>query len=162
MGNQRFWLMKSEPNAYSFDNLLLEENQTAEWDGVRNYQARNFLRDEMKVGDGVLFYHSSSHPLAIMGLAKIVKEGYPDPTAFDVESIHYDPKSTQDNPIWYMVDIKAETKFINPITRDVLKTTQGLEEMMLLQRGSRLSIQPVSLKHWMLITEMASKQGSEQ
>ena len=154
MGDQKFWLFKSEPKAYSFQDLVGEKYQTAEWDGVRNYQARNFLRDEMKTGDGVLFYHSSSDPLAIIGLAKIVREGYPDFTAFDATSIHYDPKSTKENPIWYMVDIKAEKEFNEPITRDLLKRTNGLEDMILLQRGSRLSIQPVTSVQWEIIIRM--------
>lgn len=160
MGGQKFWLIKSEPNSYSFRDLLDETDQTAEWDGVRNYQARNFMRDDMKIGDGILFYHSSSDPLAIMGLAKVVREGYPDSTALDLNSIHYDAKSTEDNPIWYMVDIKAEKEFEEPITRDELKNTTGLEDMMLLQRGSRLSIQPVSLLQWQIITNIAANKGS--
>ena len=101
-----YWLMKSEPDVYGI-NHLKDESKTL-WDGIRNYQARNFMRDEMKIGDLILFYHSSSDPLAIMGLAKVVREGYPDFTALDLNSIHYDPKSTDATPIWYMVDIKAE------------------------------------------------------
>ena len=162
MGDQKFWLFKSEPKAYSFQDLLREKDQTAEWDGVRNYQARNFLRNEMKIGDGVLFYHSSSDPLAIVGLARVVREGYPDFTAFDETSIHYDPKSTENSPIWYMVDIKAEKEIIEPVTRELLKRTNGLEGMMLLQRGSRLSIQPVTSEQWEIINKMVFQQGSEK
>ena len=162
MDRKKFWLIKSEPNSYSFRDLLGEDNQTAEWDGVRNYQARNFMRDEMKIGDLILFYHSSSDPLAIMGLAKVVREGYPDFTALDLNSIHYDPKSTDATPIWYMVDIKAEKEFKEPITRDELKNTTGLEDMMLLQRGSRLSIQPVTPPQWKIIMKIAENKGSEK
>ena len=103
-----YWLFKSEPSAYSFKDLLNEENKTAEWDGVRNYQARNFLRDDIKKGDEVLFYHSNAKPIGVVGTAKVVREGYPDHTAWDPESEHPDPKSTPSKPIWFMVDIQAE------------------------------------------------------
>ena len=116
MAERRFWLVKSEPNSYSFADLQSELDQTAEWDGVRNYQARNTMRDDMKVGDGVLFYHSGDNPPTVVGTAIVVREGYPDDTAWDPSSDHPDPKSTPDNPIWYMVDIKSDTAFSRPVT----------------------------------------------
>ena len=146
---RRYWLFKSEPGAYSYADLL--RDQVAEWDGVRNFQARNFLRDQIQEGDGVLFYHSSTNPLAVMGTAVVVRAGYPDDTAWDPASEHPDPKSTPDNPIWYMVDIKPEQEFRQPVTRETLRDTPGLEEMMLLRRGSRLSIQPVTEAEWDII-----------
>ena len=108
MAERKYWLFKSEPTAYSFDDLLNEENQTAEWDGVRNYQVRNFMRDEMREGDGVLFYHSSTNPTAVVGTATIVTQAYPDVTAWDPQAKYYDPESSPDNPAWLVVDIKAD------------------------------------------------------
>ena len=108
MPEPKYWLFKSEPSAYSFDDLLNEEDQTAEWDGVRNYQARNFMRDDMKVGDGVLFYHSSAKPTAVVGTARIVREAYPDATAWDPNDIHYDPKSSPGETVWTVVEIQAD------------------------------------------------------
>ena len=105
---RKYWLFKSEPTTYSFSDLLSEPDKTAEWDGVRNYQARNFLRDEIKLGDGILFYHSSNDARAVIGTARVVREGYPDSTAWDPDSNHYDSKSTPDRPIWFMVDIQAD------------------------------------------------------
>ena len=145
----RYWLFKSEPGTYSFDDLVQDE--VAEWDGVRNFQARNMLRDDIKVGDRVLFYHSSSKPLAVVGAATVMAEGYPDHTAQDPSSAHPDPKSTPDNPIWYMVDIRATERFASPVTRDIMKVTEGLEGMMLLRRGTRLSIQPITEKEWRIV-----------
>ena len=153
MAQRRFWLFKSEPNAYSFDDLLGEDEQTAEWDGIRNYQARNLLRDEVKVGDGVLFYHSSSKPAAVVGSAVVVEEGYPDDTAWDPSSDHPDPKSTPDNPIWYMVDIKAEAAFRYPVNLAEIKANPGLENMVLV-KNSRLSVQPVTAEEWRTIVEL--------
>ena len=147
--------MKSEPNAYSIDDLAKEKNQTTFWDGVRNYQARNMLRDEIKVGDLVLFYHSNAKPMAIIGTAKVVKSGYPDHTAFDKSEKHYDPKSDPDNPTWYMVDIQLIQKFETPLTREELKAEPKLEGMVLLQKGSRLSVQPVTAAQWKIIHKLA-------
>ena len=148
MANPRYWLFKSEPTAYSFADLLNEPDRTAEWDGVRNYQARNFMRDDMKVGDGVLFYHSSSTPLAVIGVARIVREAYPDRTAWDPNSDHYDQKSTPDNPIWFMVEIQAEAELARPVTLQEIKENPRLQNMMLVRRGARLSIQPVEKEEW--------------
>ena len=153
MTEKRYWLMKSEPSAYSFSDLMNEDDSTAEWDGVRNYQARNTMRDDMKVGDGVLFYHSNAKPPAAVGTAVIVREGYPDNTAWDPNSEHPDPKSTPDNPIWYMVDIKAIAPFDRPIPLREIKATPGLENMALV-KNSRLSVQPVTSHEWDIVTNL--------
>jgi len=139
---ERYWLFKSEPNAYSFDDLVRDE--VAEWDGVRNYQVRNWIRDDIKVGDGVLFYHSSATPLGVVGSAQVVREAYPDHTAWDPNSEHPDPRSTPQKPLWYMVDIKPDRKFSRVVTLDEMRTVPELREMMALKRGNRFSITPVS------------------
>ena len=157
MSKQRFWLFKSEPGAYSFTDLQRETDQTAEWDGVRNYQARNLLRDEIKVGDGVLFYHSVVKPMAVVGTAVVVRDGYPDDTAWDPDSEHPDPRSTPDNPVWFMVDIKAEAEFPTPVTLAEIKSTPGLENMALV-KNSRLSVQPVTTEEWEIILGLGSTQ----
>ena len=156
MPEKRYWLMKSEPGAYSFSDLMNEEDSIAEWDGVRNYQARNTMRDDMKVGDGVIFYHSNAKPPGAVGTAIIVREGYPDFTAWDPESEHPDPKSTPDNPIWYMVDIKAVSEFKRLVPLREIKATPGLEEMPLV-KNSRLSVQPVSQEEWDIITRLGTE-----
>jgi predicted RNA-binding protein with PUA-like domain len=143
-----YWLFKSEPKAYSFNDLLAEPDQTTGWDGVRNYQARNFLRDQVKVGDGVLFYHSSADPPAIVGIAEVVRAAHPDPTAFDPDAGHYDPKSDRDNPTWYQVSIKAVRAIEPPLGLPELGKRPELAGMELLRKGSRLSIQPVTKGEW--------------
>lgn len=150
MTEKRYWLMKSEPGAYSFSDLMEEEDSTAEWDGVRNYQARNTMRDEMKAGDGVLFYHSNAKPSAVVGIAAVAREGYPDHTAWDEGSEHPDPKSTPDNPIWYMVDIRGEAAFKRAVPLREIKATPGLENMALV-KNSRLSVQPVTAEEWAIV-----------
>ena len=140
----RYWLFKSEPSAYSFDDLLNEENQTAEWDGVRNYQARNFMRDDMKVGDKVLFYHSSAKPTAVVGSARIAKEAHPDATAWDPNDKHYDPKSSPGVTVWMVVEIQAEAPLPKPVTLADVKANPKLKDMLLIRKGQRLSIQPVT------------------
>ena len=155
MAERSYWLVKSEPNTYSFTDLQREDDRTAEWDGVRNYQARNTMRDDMKAGDGVLFYHSNVKPMAVVGTATVVREGYPDDTAWDPSSEHPDPKSTPDKPIWYMVDIKAESVFARPVTLEEIKQTPGLEKMALVNR-SRLSVQPVRPEEWRIIVGLGS------
>ncbi|MFQ6028820.1 MAG: EVE domain-containing protein [Dehalococcoidia bacterium] len=157
MAERRYWIFKSEPGNYSFANLLGEEDQTAEWDGVRNYQVRNFMRDEMKVGDGVLFYHSSSKPTAVMGTAHIVREAYPDHTAWDPKAKYYDPKSDPANPAWLMVDIKADQEFNRPVTLQEIKENPRLQGMMLVRKGMRLSIQPVTEEEWEEIVSLGSE-----
>ena len=152
MAARRYWLFKSEPDVYSYSDLVRDKR--THWDGVRNYQARNLLRDEMKKGDGVLFYHSNAKPMVVAGVAKIVKEGYPDHTAFDSDSKYYDPKSDVEDPSWFMVDIAPVAAFAEPLTRDQLKEEAVLADMMLLRRGARLSVQPVSGKEWRHVLKM--------
>lgn len=150
----RFWLLKSEPNKYSWDDLKKDKNQTTSWEGVRNYQARNSLRDDCKEGDLVFFYHSRVEPQAIMGVAKVVRSGYPDHFAFQPDHMYFDPKSKQENPTWYMVDIKRIADFDPPFTLAEAKEMPGLENMTLVQRGSRLSVQPVSEDEFKLIVKL--------
>jgi predicted RNA-binding protein with PUA-like domain len=150
---KRYWLVKSEPEVFSFADLLKAKDKTTAWEGVRNYQARNLLRDEMKLGDGVLYYHSSTDPQIIAGTAVVVREGYPDPSQFDENSDYYDADSKKEDPRWFLVDIKADREFKHPLTRDELKATKGLEGMMLLKKGARLSVQPVTDKEWAIITK---------
>ena len=151
----RYWLFKSEADCYSIQDLSREKKKTTFWDGVRNYQARNFLRDDVRKGDRVFFYHSHADPLAIVGLCEVVKEAYADHTAFDPEEKHYDAKSKADDPTWYMVDIKLLEIFDKPLARDDLKSVPELKEMELLKRGSRLSIQPVSDKEAKTLLKLA-------
>lgn len=149
------WLFKSEENCYSIDDLAAEPKKTTFWDGVRNYQARNMLRDDIKKGDLVFFYHSNTKPLAIAGTAKVVKAGYPDHTAFDPVENHYDPKSDPEDPRWFMVDIKLIKKFPEPVTRDMLKEDPVTAKMKVLEKGSRLSIQPVQPDEWEAVHRLA-------
>jgi predicted RNA-binding protein with PUA-like domain len=149
-----YWLMKTEPSVFSWDDLQKMPNQITQWEGVRNYQARNFMRDGMKLGDRVFFYHSVEKPQSIMGIAKVVREAYPDHFSLDPKSDYYDPKSTSDNPRWLMVDIQWERSFSPPITLEELKAIPTLEKMMLLQKGSRLSVQPVTTEEWKLICQL--------
>lgn len=153
----KYWLMKTEPNVFSWDDLKNMPQQIAQWEGVRNYQVRNFMRDDMKVGDRAFFYHSNVKPQAIVGIAKIVREAYPDSFAFDPASPYYDPKSSPDAPRWLMVDVQFESAFVPPITLDELKLRSlELKDMMLLQKGCRLSVQPVTLKQWQVICNLRS------
>jgi predicted RNA-binding protein with PUA-like domain len=151
-----YWLMKSEPSEFSITDLKNKPNQTEHWDGVRNYQARNFMRDKMKINDRVLFYHSGVRP-SVVGTARIVKTGYPDFTAWDPKNKHFDPKSTPENPIWYMVDIRFESQFAEPVPLARLRTVPGLENMFLLRKGMRLSIQPVTPEEFDIIVEMGNQ-----
>ena len=150
----RYWLMKTEPNTYSWDDLKKEKNQTTQWEGVRNYQARNFMRDDMKMGDKIFFYHSVVQPMAIFGIAEVCRESYPDHFSWDPQSKYFDPKSTPEKPRWFMVDVKYVKDFAPPITLEELKKTNGLEGMILLQKGSRLSIQPVTKKEFDIIVNL--------
>jgi predicted RNA-binding protein with PUA-like domain len=152
---RRYWLVKSEPTSFSFDDLLLRPGRTTSWDGVRNFQARNYMRDDMKKGDLVFFYHSSTEPAAIVGIAEVARESYPDPTAFDAADSHFDPKSRADAPTWMMVDLRAKSRLPKPITLADLRGVKGLEKMVLLQKGSRLSVQPVTAKEWAIICRLA-------
>ncbi|OPZ89253.1 MAG: EVE domain protein [bacterium ADurb.Bin425] len=153
----RYWLMKSEPDVFSIFDLEKAKNKTTHWDGVRNYQARNFLRDEIKLKDKVLYYHSNSEPSAIVGVAEVVREGYPDHTAFDENDDHYDPKSKKDEPTWYMVDIKHVETFAEPLPLSMLKEVPSLKNMVLLQKGSRLSVQPVTEEEFEAILKLSQK-----
>lgn len=146
--------MKSEPSAFSIDDLIRSPNQTTYWDGVRNYQARNFMRS-MTVGDQILFYHSNVDPPAVVGIAEVVKTAYPDSTQFDKKDKHYDPKGTPLQPRWDMIDMKYVRKFQRPVTLDELRKETALKGMVLLQKGSRLSVQPVTSREWRHILSLA-------
>ncbi|MDE2428823.1 MAG: EVE domain-containing protein [Burkholderiales bacterium] len=143
-----YWLMKSEPDEVSIDDALAQ--QSVAWFGVRNYQARNFMRDAMRVGDGVLFYHSSCAEPGIAGLAEVVSGAYPDPTQFDMTSKYFDPKANRENPRWIMVDVKAKKK-TRLLSLSELRACKALSTMLVLQKGSRLSITPVSEMEWTTI-----------
>lgn len=145
-----YWLMKSEPEECSVDDALAAKNSTVPWVGVRNYQARNFMRDGMRVGDGVLFYHSSCAEPGIVGIARVASTAYPDPTQFDAKSPYYDPKSKPEEPRWLLVDVQVVKKIPN-ITLPALRARPELEDLVILRRGNRLSITPVEPKHWKAI-----------
>lgn len=151
---RHYWLMKSEPNVFSLDDLARAPKQITSWDGVRNYQARNFMR-AMKVGDQVLFYHSNAQPPCVMGIAEVVKTAYPDATQFDPHDVHYDPASPTDQPRWDVVDIRFVRKFAAPLSLDLLREQAGLKGMELLRKGSRLSVQPVKPSEWDEILRLA-------
>jgi len=157
-----YWLMKSEPDVYGFDDLCAEENQTDHWDGVRNYQARNIMRDLMKVGDRVLFYHSNTKPPHVAGVAEVVREGYPDHTAFDAAEKYFDSKSDPDNPRWFMVDVKAIQPLPAIVSLNELKANPLLSEMKVVQRGQRLSVQPVTRQEFDIVLAMAEAKAKEQ
>jgi len=148
-----YWLMKSEPGVYSIDDLQRDGKTT--WEGVRNYQARNFMRDQMQLGDQVLFYHSNAEPPGIAGLAQVCRTAFPDPTALDPTHTYYDPKATPSNPIWLMVELEFVAKFPRLIGLPELKAHPGLTDMLVIQRGSRLSVQPVAPEHFRLIQQLA-------
>ena len=154
---RRYWLVKSEPDTFSFADLVASPGRTTGWDGVRNYQARNFMRDGMKRGDLVFFYHSSTDPAAIVGVAEVAREAYPDPTALDAAHPHFDPKSRAEEPTWMMVDLRAVEPLARPLTLADLRGVKGLEKMALLQKGSRLSVQPVTDKEWEIVYRMGMK-----
>lgn len=153
----KYWLLKSEPDCFSIEDLANAPEQTTYWDGVRNYQARNFMRDDMQPGDHVLYYHSGAKPPHIAGTARVVREAYPDHTSWDKKSDHYDPKSTQQDPRWFMVDIRLEEIFPRTLSLDELRTIKPLADMVLLQRGSRLSVQPVKKQEFDTIVKLAKK-----
>ncbi len=152
-----YWLFKSEPETFSIDHLFKKPRKTEHWDGVRNYQVRNMLRDAIKVGDKAFFYHSSTVPPGIAGIVEIVKAGYPDLSAFDPESKYYDPKSTREKPRWFMVDVRFERKFKRMITLEEIKQQPRLESMIVTRRGSRLSITPVTAAEWKTIIALEKK-----
>lgn len=150
-----YWLFKSEPDCFSFADLVAAPGRTTGWDGVRNFQARNFLRDHVRVGDGVLYYHSSVDPPAIAGLAEVVEAGHPDPTAFDPSADHHDPRSRPDAPTWYQVSIRAVRAIEPSLTLSTLRAVPALAGMELLRKGSRLSVQPVTAGEWSAVLELA-------
>jgi len=150
-------LFKSEPNSFSIEDL--EQNKSTFWDGVRNYQVRNYLRDEMKIGDRVVFYHSNSEPPAAVGVAEICTNSYPDFTAFNPNDIHFDPKSDEKNPTWFMVDILFVSKFVNKVTLQEIKANHKLEKMKLVQKGNRLSIMPIEKEEFDEILKMSKKKS---
>jgi predicted RNA-binding protein with PUA-like domain len=151
----RHWLMKVEPDVYSIDDL--QRDGTTCWEGVRNYQARNLLRDDIKEGDLVLFYHSSTEPMGVAGIAEVARGGYPDHFAFKKGHDYFDPKSKKDEPTWFMVDIKFVERFPEVVTLKTLKATPGLEKMMVTQRGARLSVQPVTPREFEIVRSLATK-----
>ena len=153
----RHWLLKTEPSVFSFDDLLHAAQRTSGWDGVRNYQARNFLRDEMTKGDLVLVYHSGAQPPAVVGIAEVAREGYPDPTQFDRKHDHYDPDSDPAEPRWYQVDVRALRKLPRPVSLDEIRAEKALAKMALVQRGQRLSVQPVRPDEYERIVRMGEK-----
>ena len=149
-----YWLMKSEPSVFGIDDLKAKPQRTSFWDGVRNYQARNFMRDGMKKGDKVFFYHSSCPEPGIVGIASVAREAYPDATAFDAKSPYYDPKSDPQKPIWMGVDVKFVRRFKRVISLEELKQEPRLDGFTLLRRGNRLSVMPVSEEHWNAVLEL--------
>jgi predicted RNA-binding protein with PUA-like domain len=154
LGERRYWLVKSEPDVFSFAHLLRIHNKTTHWDNIRNFVARNFLRDGMKTGDRVFFYHSSTGEPGIVGICEVVREAYPDPSQFDPTSDYYDKKATKEKPIWFMVDLRAVAQMTHPVTLTQIKARKELKHMALLRIG-RLSVTPVTLTEWNVITQMA-------
>ncbi len=152
--NRCYWLFKSEPYVFSLDDLRNAKGKTTGWEGVRNYQARNLLRDKVKKGDRVFFYHSSVKPTAVVGTAEVVRSGYPDEEQFDPSATYFDPKSDPENPRWFQVDIRYRNTFRRPVTLSEMREYSELEQMVLLRKGSRLSIQPVSEKEWQFICQL--------
>ena len=161
MSTRNYWLLKSEPSCFSLQDLRSRPQQTEHWDGVRNFQARNLLRDEIKAGDLVFFYHSNIAEPAIVGIAEVVREGYPDSTALDPQGEHFDPHSAPDKPIWYMVDVRFVRELPRPVTLSELKSIPELSSMILLKR-SRLSVQPVSEQQWNAILALAGMDPRDQ
>ncbi len=153
-----YWLMKTEPDVFSIDDLYNKPKKTEPWDGVRNYQARNFMRDEMKKGDMVLFYHSNAKAeTGVAGVAIVAKESYPDFTSWDKKSKYFDPKSSEDKPRWFMVDVKYKKKFKRIVTLSEIKENKRLKDMRLIQKGNRLSILPVKKSEFDEILKMSEK-----
>ena len=154
---KKYWLFKSEPDVYGID--ALEADGTTYWEGVRNYQARNLIRDDMAVGDQVLYYHSNAKPPGVAGLAEISRPGYPDPEQFDPDSKYYDSKSTEDDPIWFVVDVRFVARFERFVSLAELKAEEALDGMLVTKRGQRLSVQPVEKRHFERVLDMAGYGG---
>ncbi len=153
---KKYWLFKSEPDVFSIDDLRKAPKQTTYWEGVRNYQARNLLRDEIQKGDEVLYYHSNAKPMGVAGIAKVTRAGYPDPEQFDKKSKYYDAKSSKDDPRWYVVDVTFVRKFDEVVELSALKGEKKLAKMMVVQRGARLSVQPVRKAEFDHVVKMAT------
>jgi predicted RNA-binding protein with PUA-like domain len=158
-GTMNYWLMKSEPDVFGIDHLAALPGGRDHWDGVRNYQVRNMMRDDMKAGDLAFFYHSNTQPPGIAGIMEIVREGYPDHTAFDPESKYHDPKSDPDNPRWYMVDVQFKRRLRRYLTLPELKANPALADMPLVRKGNRLSVMPLTERQWQAILEMETMNG---
>ena len=156
-----YWLFKSEPDCFSYADLEAAPDRTTGWDGIRNFQARNFLRDQVKKGDGVLYYHSSADPPAVVGIAEVVEEAHPDRTAFDPSADHHDPKSDSTNPTWFQVSIRAVRPIDPPLGLPRLRDVAELAGMELLRKGNRLSIQPVSPAEWGVVLRLAGLKPGE-
>jgi predicted RNA-binding protein with PUA-like domain len=155
-----YWLMKSEPDAFSISDLKSRPKKTEHWDGVRNYQARNFMR-AMKKGDLAFFYHSSCEVPGVYGIIEIARAAYPDHTAWDPENHHYDPKSTPERPLWFMVDVRFKRELKKPVTLTAIKMQSSLKQMRLVQRGSRLSVMPVTAKEWNTILKLTEEKPDD-
>lgn len=154
--DRNYWLIKTEPGCYSIDDLAAEPDRTTSWGGVRNFQARNFLRDGMAVGDLLIFYHSVTDPSAA-GVAEVVRAGYPDETAWTPEDRHFDPRSTPEKPLWYTVDVRFVEKFTHPVPLAAMRLVRALSGMELLRRGSRLSVMPVTQAEFETVREMGHR-----
>jgi predicted RNA-binding protein with PUA-like domain len=155
--DRHYWLLKSDPESFSFDDLWSLPARTTHWDGVRNFQARNFLRDEMKKGDLAFFYHSGGDDPGVVGIVEVVREGYPDHTAFDPKDSHFDPKSKKDSPTWSMIDIHAVERFPRPVSLAEMRTRPELEGLPLLQKGNRLSVQKVGSTEWNAVVALSKR-----
>lgn len=153
---RRYWLMKSDPETFGWEDLVRSPKRTTRWDGIRNYQARNLLRDEVGKGDGVLFYHSQRDK-AVVGTAVVARPAYPDPTQFEKKHPGFDPKADPKDPTWYAVDLTADRAFARPVTLEAMKSISGLEDMFLLRKGMRLSVQPVTPEEWTILTKLGAK-----
>lgn len=150
---RRYWLLKSDPDTFGIEHLKAARDRTTMWDGVRNFQARNYLRDGIAVGDGVLFYHSQWKPPAVVATARVVRTGYPDPTQFDPRSPGHDPRSKREAPRWFVVDVQLDRELKCPVTLPQIRATPELQEMILIRRG-RLSVQPVTADEWRIVTRL--------
>lgn len=157
---KRYWLMKSEASTYSIDDL--QRDGETSWDGVRNYQARNFMRDAMKVGDEILFYHSNADPPGVAGVARVARPAYPDDTALDPRNDHHDPRHRSGDPVWMMVDVAFVEKFPEVVSLETMKSTPELAGMLVLKRGQRLSVQPVEPEHFRVVRNLGRKPGGRR
>jgi len=156
---RRYWLLKTEPGTFSFEDLARSPDRTTCWEGVRNYQARNLLRDEVRHGDGVLFYHSNAKPPAVVGTAKVARAAYPDPFQFDRRSPYHDPGSDPDDPRWLAIDVRYDRPLPEPVTLPALRAEKALAGMALLRKGNRLSVQPVSAAEWRVVLRLGGLRG---